>query len=191
MILCYQKLEEQQRKLSKHKLWLESFHHECPNQYVKYRIGVYIRYFNQTKYQNYLDYHMQQFMDTIGLCPNWSLVDFYVDEGQSAPLMVNTKGWIRLMDDCMHGRINLIITQKISNVSRNPSELIFCSRLLASLKPPIGPVGIYFVSEDLFTLASYYQPDLHEKDMLPSGAWKLLPDDPDEPSIDSWETLNE
>jgi len=97
-----QKTEEQRRRLAKHKLWLESFQHECPSPYMKYRIGVYIRYFNQTKYQNYLDYHMQQFMDTIGLCPNWSLVDFYVDEGQSAPLMSNTKGWIRLMDSMCH-----------------------------------------------------------------------------------------
>ena len=29
--------EEQRRKLAKHKLWLESFQHECPSPYVKYR----------------------------------------------------------------------------------------------------------------------------------------------------------
>lgn len=185
------KEEERRRALAKHKLWLESFRHECPSPYINYRIGVYIRYFNQTKYANYLEYHKQQFADTIALCPNWTLVDFYVDEGQSAPLMSSTTGWIKLMDDCMHGKVNLIITQKISNVSRNPSELIFASRLLASLKPPIGPIGIYFISEDLFTLASYYQSDMHETRFLPEGNWNKLPDDPDEQSVDGWEILNE
>ena len=37
-------------------------------------------------------------------------------------------------------------------------------------------IGIYFISEDIFTLASYYQHDLHEVDFLPEG-WTLLPDD--------------
>ena len=33
----------------------------------------------------------QEFIDTIALCPNWTLVDFYVDEGQTAPYMENAK----------------------------------------------------------------------------------------------------
>ena len=166
--------EEQYRRMIRHhKTWLESIPHECPSPYTHYRIGVYIRFFNQTKYDNYLDYHKQQFADTIALCPNWELVDFYVDEGQAAPNMENTKGWIRLLEDCFSSRINLIVTQKISNVSRKPRELAFCSRILASLKEP---VGIYFISEDLFTLASYYKQDLHDTDFLPSGNWKMLPD---------------
>lgn len=60
-----------------------------------------------------------------------------------------------------------------SNVSRRPDELAFISRILAAQKQP---VGIYFISEDLYTLASYYQPDLHEKDFLPVG-WQVLPDE--------------
>ena len=49
-------------------------------------------------------------------------------------------------------------------------------KLLAAQKKP---VGIYFISEDIFTLASYYQQDLHEVDFLPEG-WNLLPDEEDE-----------
>ena len=166
--------EEQYRKMiRRHKAWLESFPHECPSPYSHYRIGVYIRYFNQTKYDNYLDYHKQQFADTIALCPNWTLVDFYVDEGQSAPNMDSAKGWTRLLEDCFSGKINLIVTQKTSNVSRKPWEMTFVSRILAAQKPP---VGIYFISEDLFTLASYYQRDLKDRSFLPSTDWKLLPD---------------
>ena len=163
----------QRDRINRHKLWLETLIHEYPMPYSRYRIGVYIRYFNQTKYENYLDYHKQQFRDTISLCPNWQLVDFYVDTGISAPSMESSPEWCRLLEDCFSGKVNLIVTQKTSNVSRRPDELAFISRILAAQKQP---VGIYFISEDLYTLASYYQPDLHEKDFLPVG-WQVLPDE--------------
>lgn len=182
--------EHYRQMIRQHKAWLESFPHECPSPFAHYRIGVYIRFFNQTKYENYLDYHKQQFADTIALCPNWTLVDYYVDEGSTAPNMENCPGWTRLLEDCFHGCVDLIVTQKISNVSRKVHELTFCSRILAALKKP---VGIYFISEDLFTLATYYQGDLHDWDFLPSEDWEMLPaedseeywsvkdEDPDDP----------
>ncbi len=160
-------------RISRHKRWLNSIVHECPMPHTAYRIGVYIRYYNQTKYDNYLDYHKKQFEDTISLCPKWELVDFYVDEGMSAPSMENAKEWCRLLNDCFTGRVNLIVTQKVSNVSRKPEELAFISRILAAQEQP---VGIYFISEDLFTLASYYRQDLRETGFLPEG-WKVLPQD--------------
>ena len=124
--------DARRRIIAQHKAWLASFDHEVPSPYDTYRIGVYIRFFNQTKYENYLDYHKQQFIDTIALCKNWSIKDFYVDEGQSAPNMENAKGWCRLLDDCFAGEVDLIITQKISNVSRKPEEIAFISRILAT-----------------------------------------------------------
>ena len=66
-------------KLAKHRLWMNSMPHEYPMPYTPYKIGVYIRYYNQTRYENYLEKHLQQFMDDIALCPQWTLVDFYGD----------------------------------------------------------------------------------------------------------------
>lgn len=172
--------ELRRRKVAQHKAWLTSFPHECPSPYNHYRIGVYIRFFNQTKYSNYLDYHKQQFIDAVGLCPNWTLIDFYVDEGQTAPNMENAKAWCRLLDDCFAGKIDLIITQKVSNVTRKPEDIILISRLLATMPHPIG---IYFLSEDIFTLASYYQDDLRDRSFIPFG-WVALPDDPNEALLD-------
>ena len=77
------------------------------------------------------------------------------------------------MDDCLSGKVDLIITQKVSNVTRKPQDISLISRLLAAQEKP---VGIYFISEDIFTLASYYQQDLHETAFLPEG-WQLLPDE--------------
>ena len=124
-------------------------------------------------------------MDTIALCPNWTLVDFYVDEGQSAPYMENAPGWCRLLEDCFSGKVDLIVTQKVSNVSRKPQEITFCARVLASQK---NPVGIYFISENLFTLASYYQDDLRDAGFLPGPDWKLLPDEMTE---ETWGHIDE
>ena len=104
-------------KLAKHQLWMNSMPHEYPMPYTPYKIGVYIRYYNQTRYENYLEKHLQQYMDDIALCPQWTLVDFYVDEGQTAPHMEYSKEWCRLLEDCFTGRVDLIVTQKISNVS--------------------------------------------------------------------------
>lgn len=161
--------------LAKHRLWLATIQHEYPMPYAPYRIGVYIRFFNQTQYSDevYLEKHKQWFLDDIALCPRWSLVDFYIDYGSKAPHMESSKEWCRLLEDCFSGRVNLIVTQKAGNVSDDPQELAFISRVLATQKLP---VGIYFISEDIFTLASYYREGLTDKPMLPDG-WELLPED--------------
>ena len=150
---------EQSRKITEHKEWLQRIRRERPNTEIPYKVGIYIRYFNQTKYEDYLLYHKKQFADTIALCPNWMLVDFYVDEGASAPNMESALEWGRLLNDCYDDKVNLIITQKISNVSKKVFEVTLCSRLLAAKEPP---TGIYFISEDIFTLASYYREDLKD-----------------------------
>ncbi len=164
---------ERMRKIADHKEWLKSIRHERPNTEIPFKVGIYIRYFNQTRHENYLTYHKKQFADTVALCPKWTLVDFYVDEGSVAPNMESSPEWTRLLDDAFDGKVNLIITQKVSNVSKRTAEVTLCSRLLAAQDPPIG---IYFISEDIFTLASYYQEDLRDAAFFPSLYWKHLPD---------------
>ena len=168
--------DKQQQLLARHRQWLNSLQKEYPWPGTPYRIGVYIRYFNQTKYEDYLEYHKQDFRDTIALCPLWTLVDFYVDNGSVAPKMGSAPEWVRLLDDCFSGKVNLIVTQKVKNVSRDPEEIAFIARILAAQDKP---VGIYFISEDIFTLASYYMKDLHETRFLPEF-WQILPDDNEE-----------
>ena len=36
---------------------------ERPNPQQHYKVGIYIRYFNQTKHADYLDYHVKQYQD--------------------------------------------------------------------------------------------------------------------------------
>ena len=141
---------ERNTLLAEHRAWLKEIKRERPLPKTHYRVAVYIRYFNQTRYEDYLSAHKKQFLDTLALCPNWKFVGFYVDEGSTAPNMENAPEWSRLLQDCYEEKVNLIITQKASNISKKLSELSFCTRLLAALPKP---VGVYFVSEDIYTLA--------------------------------------
>ena len=159
--------------LARHRIWMDSLKKEYPMPYIPYKIGVYIRYYNQTKHDNYIEKHKQQFIDDIAMCPLWTLVDFYIDKGMSAPHMENSREWCRLFDDCLLGKVDLIVTQKVSSVSSDPEEITFIARMLAAQKKP---VGIYFISEDIYTLASYYMKDLYQDNPLPEG-WEILPED--------------
>ncbi len=158
--------------IAQHRTWLQNIRHERPLASTPYKVGIYIRYFNQTKYENYLDYHIKNFRDAISLCPEWDLVDFYIDEGSSTPNIENAPELCRLLDDCFSNKVNLIITQKVSNISKKANEITLLSRLLATQKEPIG---IYFVSEDIFTMSSYYMTDLKDLSFIPDG-WEVIED---------------
>ncbi|MBO4347210.1 MAG: recombinase family protein [Lachnospiraceae bacterium] len=175
--LIFENDDERARQIAEHRSWLRSIRHERPQPSISYKVGIYIRYFNQTKYDNYLSYHKKQFTDTVALCPNWTLVDFYIDEGSTAPNIESAPELRRLIEDCFDGKVDLIITQKVSNMSKKTAEITLLSRILAAQK---HPVGIYFISEDIFTLASYYQDDLHDPEFFPASDWKTLPDEDDE-----------
>ena len=175
--LIFENDDERARQIAEHRSWLRSIRHERPQPAIPYKVGIYIRYFNQTKYDNYLSYHKKQFTDTVALCPNWTLVDFYIDEGSTAPNIESAPELRRLIEDCFDGKVDLIITQKVSNMSKKTAEITLLSRILAAQK---HPVGIYFISEDIFTLASYYQDDLHDPEFFPTQDWKTLPDEDDE-----------
>lgn len=127
--------------IANHLIWLHTIRRERPLVSKPYKVGIYIRYFNQTRYENYLDFHKKGFVDTLALCPKWELVDFYIDEGSTAPNMENAPEWCRLLQDCLDGKVDLIITQKVSNVTKKPQEITIMSRYLATLP---HPVGIYF-----------------------------------------------
>ena len=160
--------------VAQHKQWLKTIRHETPNPKIQVKVAVYIRYFNQTKYDDYLERNKEVFRATLAQYPMWEFVGFYIDNGSTAPNMESAVAWSELLSDCDEGKVNLIITQKISNVSRKIHEVSICARMLAARNPP---VGIYFISEDMYTLASYYREDLREPCFFPTPDWEILPDD--------------
>lgn len=175
VLLSTEGADEMTDKLNRHRLRMQGVPREYPLPQTPYRIGVYIRFYNQTGHPDDLMLlkRKQEYVDIIASCPKWKLVDFYVDYGSSAPRMSNSKEWCRLLDDCLGGRVNLIVTQLLNSVSSDVQETALIAKLLARQDPP---VGIYFRSEDIFTLASYFQDDMTEKDFLPEK-WEVLPKD--------------
>ena len=166
---------EKAEKIAEHRLQLASIRKQYPHPAHPYKIGVYIRYFNQTDYEDedYLEKHISHFKEGIDLCPKWTLVDYYIDEGQTAPSnMAKAPEWCRLLEDWFYCKVDRILTQKVSNVVRkdNYRDITFISGILASQE---HPVGIYFVSENIFTLATYYMEDMHSLEFFPEGQKRL------------------
>ncbi len=56
---------EKAEMIAEHLMWLHSIRRERPLVSRPYKVGIYIRYFNQTRYNNYLDFHKKGFIDTI------------------------------------------------------------------------------------------------------------------------------
>ena len=56
---------ERNTLLAEHRAWLKEIKRERPLPKTHYRVAVYIRYFNQTRYEDYLSAHKKQFLDTL------------------------------------------------------------------------------------------------------------------------------
>ena len=111
--------------VAQHRQWLKTIRHEVPNPKIPFKVAVYIRFFNQTKYRDeeYLERNKEVFRATLAQYPMWEFVGFYIDNGSTAPYMENSTAWSELLSDCDAGKVDLIITQKVSNVSRDAQEM--------------------------------------------------------------------
>ena len=121
-------------EVARHKQWLKTIRHETPNPKIPFKVAVYIRYFNQTKYEDeaYLERNKEIFRATLAQYPLWEFVGFYIDNGSTAPNMESSVAWSELLSDCDAGKVNLIITQKVSNISKKIHEVTICARMLAA-----------------------------------------------------------
>lgn len=87
-------------------------------------------------------YELQKnhYHDYVGQHPNWKLVGIYADEGISGTSLHNRKEFVRMIEDCKNGRIDLIITKSISRFARNQVDFGKHVRDLKNRKPPIGVI---------------------------------------------------
>lgn len=82
----------------------------------------------------------------IGERPDWSFAGVYADEGISGTGTQHREGFRRLMNDCIEGRIDLVITKSISRFARNTVDLLENVRRLRA----IG-VEVLFERENIST----------------------------------------
>ena len=83
--------------------------------------------------------------------PGWKLVRIYADEGISGTSLSHRDEFKQMIKDCEAGKIDLIITKSVSRFSRNVLDCIGEVRHLASLP---HPVGVFFETENIYTLNS-------------------------------------
>ena len=83
--------------------------------------------------------------------PGWKLVRIYADEGISGTSLSHREEFKQMIKDCEAGKIDLIITKSVSRFSRNVLDCIGEVRHLASLP---HPVGVFFETENIYTLNS-------------------------------------
>ena len=82
--------------------------------------------------------------------PNWSLRHIYADKGISGTSLKNRDEFNSMIDACKHGQYDLIVTKSVSRFARNLVDCISLIRMLKGLTPP---VGVFFETDNLYTLS--------------------------------------
>ena len=116
------------------------------------RVAVYARVSTDDPRQT-SSYELQKnhYQDLVNRHPGWVLIDIYADEGISGTSLQHRDSFIRMIEDCREGKIDLIITKTVSRFARNVLDCIGYVRQLAAMHPPIG---VLFETENIYTLNS-------------------------------------
>ncbi len=114
------------------------------------RVAVYARVSTDDPNQT-SSYELQKnhYEDLVNRKPNWELVDIYADEGISGTSLQHRDNFIRMIQDCRAGKIDLIVTKSVSRFARN---IIDCIGYVRQLKAAEPPIGVFFETENIFTL---------------------------------------
>jgi hypothetical protein len=116
----------------------------------KLKVAAYIRVSTESDQQEIsLKTQYTYFLYYILRDPQYILADIYIDDGKSG---LTTKGrteFNRLIDDCVAGKVNLIITKSLSRFARNTLDTLEYLNLLKNLDPP---VNVWFQKENLYSL---------------------------------------
>lgn len=73
----------------------------------------------------------------------------YADEGTSGTVKKKRDGFLRLLQDCEAGKIDMLLTKSISRFARNTVDLLTTIRSLKSKN-----IAVYFEKENINTLES-------------------------------------
>ena len=83
--------------------------------------------------------------------PDYEFAGIYEDDGITATSVEKRKGFLKMMDDCQAGKIDIILTKSISRFARNTGDLLYYVNMLNALNPP---VEIYFETDRMSTFGT-------------------------------------
>lgn len=91
----------------------------------KIRVAAYCRVSTDSDEQaTSYDAQIEHYTDYIEKHPGWELAGIYADDGISGTNTKKREEFNRLIDDCMAGKIDLVVTKSISRFARNTLDCL-------------------------------------------------------------------
>lgn len=116
----------------------------------KFRVAAYCRVSTDSDEQETsYDAQISHYTNYINSHPDWTLAGIYADDGISGTNTKKRDEFNRMIDDCMAGKIDKVITKSISRFARNTLD---CLKYIRQLKEKNIPV--YFEKENIDTMDS-------------------------------------
>ena len=124
------------------------------------RVAAYCRVSTDKEQQEHsFETQKEMYTDMIMMKPNWQMAGIYADEGITGTIAKKRPDFMRMIEDCRKGKIDLIITKSVSRFSRNNLDCLLYVRELKERGIPIifekeGINTMQVSSELLITLFS-------------------------------------
>lgn len=114
----------------------------------KLRVAAYCRVSTDSDEQaGSYEVQVQHYTEYISRNKEWELAGIYADDGISGTNIKKREGFIEMIDDCMEGKVDMIITKSISRFARNTID---CLKYVRKLKEK--NIAIIFEKENINTL---------------------------------------
>ena len=109
----------------------------------KLRVAAYCRVSTDTDEQaTSYDAQIEHYTEYIKKNPGWELAGIYADDGISGTNTKKREEFNRLIDDCMAGRVDMVVTKSISRFARNTLD---CLKYIRQLKDK--NIAVFFEKE--------------------------------------------
>lgn len=114
------------------------------------RVAVYVRVSTASEKQtSSFELQKKYYEEFVQKHSNWQMVQIYADEGISGTSLKKRDAFLKMIEDCKDGKIDLVIVKCISRFARNVADFTSSLRMLANLRPS---VGVFFEMESLYSL---------------------------------------
>ena len=114
----------------------------------KTRVAAYCRVSTDTDEQaTSYEAQVEHYTEYIRKNPSWECAGIYADDGISGTSTKKREEFNRLIDDCMNGRVDMVITKSISRFARNTLDCLNYIRKLKDMN-----IAVYFEKEGINTL---------------------------------------
>ena len=124
------------------------------------RVAAYCRVSTDKEQQEHsFETQKEMYTEMIMMKPTWQMAGIYADEGITGTIAKKRPDFMRMIEDCRKGKIDIIITKSVSRFSRNNLDCLLYVRELKELGIPIifekeGINTLQVSSELLITLFS-------------------------------------